>query len=133
MTEHDPRDQWKALRLARCFVKRGDEETALLLDSIPGRVITLGDNAFEDGTAQEFADCYEPTWGRHKNRTRPAVGNHEYQTPDAAGYFGYFGAAAGDPDKRRAVCQRFPGGREEVRQRSTQAALDLLRRLVMAS
>src|SRR5581483_6223433 len=41
--------------------------------------------------------CYAPTWGRFKARTRPAVGNHEYVTPGAAGYFAYFGAAAGDP------------------------------------
>jgi hypothetical protein len=74
----------------------GDSATAAVLDAHPdGTVLTLGDNAYESGTAQEFSDCYEPTWGRHKARTRPAPGNHEYQTPDAAGYFGYFGAAAG--------------------------------------
>ena len=47
--------------------------------------------------ADEFARCYEPTWGRHRARTRPSAGNHEYGTPGAAGYFGYFGAAAGEP------------------------------------
>jgi acid phosphatase type 7 len=57
----------------------------------------LGDNVYEHGTSEEHANCYDPAWGRHKARTRPAVGNHEYGTPDAAGYFGYFGAAAGDP------------------------------------
>lgn len=31
--------------------------------------------------------------------TSPTVGNHEYQTGGATGYFSYFGAAAGDPDK----------------------------------
>ena len=51
------------------------------------------------GSPEEFARCYEPTWGRHKARTRPAVGNHEYGTPGAAGYFGYFGAAAGEAGK----------------------------------
>ena len=45
-------------------------------------------SAYENGTPDEFARCYEPTWGRHKARTRPAVGNHEYGTPGAAGYFG---------------------------------------------
>src|SRR5207248_1187355 len=44
-------------------------------------------------------NCYEPTWGRHKARTRPVPGNHEYDTQGAPGYFGYFGAAAGDPTK----------------------------------
>ncbi len=76
-----------------------DESTARLLDAIDGTVMTVGDNAYENGTAAEFANCYEPTWGRHKGRTKPAPGNHEYATPGATGYFGYFGAAAGDPAK----------------------------------
>lgn len=76
-----------------------DEATAQLLDAIPGTVITLGDNAYEDGSNADFANCYEPTWGRHKWRTSPALGNHEYHTPGASGYFAYFGAAAGDPTK----------------------------------
>jgi hypothetical protein len=77
----------------------GDEATAALLDANEGTIVTLGDNAYENGTPQEFEQCYEPTWGRHKARTRPSPGNHEYNTPEAAGYFGYFGAAAGDPAK----------------------------------
>jgi hypothetical protein len=76
-----------------------DEATAKLLDNLTGTVATLGDNAYESGTASEFSNCYKPTWGRHKSRTKPAAGNHEYQTSGAAGYFGYFGAAAGDPKK----------------------------------
>lgn len=75
----------------------GDEATVLLLDGQAGTVLTLGDHVYENGTAAEFADCYDPTWGRHKWRTRPAVGDHEYRTPGAAPYFSYFGAAAGDP------------------------------------
>jgi hypothetical protein len=77
----------------------GDEATANLLDGISGTVFTLGDNAYENGSAAEFANCYDPSWGRHKARTMPAVGNHEYQMPDASGYFGYFGSAAGGSDK----------------------------------
>jgi Ca2+-binding RTX toxin-like protein len=77
----------------------GDEATAELLDGIEGTVFTLGDNVYETGTSSEFANCYHPTWGRHKARTYPAAGNHEYETPGASGYFGYFGAAAGDPAK----------------------------------
>ena len=77
----------------------GDEKTAALLDAIPGTVMVLGDNVYDDGTALEYANCYDPSWGRHKGRTKPAAGNHDYHTPDAAGYFGYFGAAAGDPTK----------------------------------
>jgi len=72
-----------------------DEATAKLLDSIAGTVFTTGDNAYSDGTAAEFRQCYDPTWGRLKSRTRPAPGNHDYHTNGAAGYFGYFGSAAG--------------------------------------
>ncbi len=76
-----------------------DAETANLLDDIPGTVVTFGDNAYEDGTAAQFRDCYGPTWGRHKARTRPSAGNHEYHTSGATGYYGYFGAAAGPAGK----------------------------------
>ena len=72
-----------------------DEATAKLLDGISGTVFTAGDNAYTNGTDAEFAACYEPTWGRHKARTRPAPGNHDYNTSGATGYFNYFGASAG--------------------------------------
>lgn len=72
------------------------EATARLLDARPGAtVLALGDNAYGQGTAQQYADCYHPTWGRAKDRTLPTPGNHEYDTAGAAGYFGYFGAVAG--------------------------------------
>jgi 3',5'-cyclic AMP phosphodiesterase CpdA len=58
-------------------------------------VLTLGDHTYPRGTAREFRDCYAPTWGRFKDRTWPAPGNHEYYTPKAAPYFAYFGARAG--------------------------------------
>ena len=77
----------------------GDEATADVLDRTAGTVFLAGDNAYEDGTLAEYNACYGPTWGRHKSRTRPAPGNHEYQTPNGAGYYAYFGAAAGDPAK----------------------------------
>ncbi|HEX6939206.1 MAG TPA: metallophosphoesterase [Longimicrobiales bacterium] len=75
----------------------GDEATAKLLDGIGGIVFTTGDNAYVAGTAREFEDCYGPSWGRHRARTRPSVGNHEYRTEGAAPYFAYFGDAAGEP------------------------------------
>ena len=77
----------------------GDEATAKLLDDISGTVYTLGDNAYESGAPSEFSECYDPTWGRHKARTRPSVGHHDYYTEGASGYFDYFGEAAGDPKK----------------------------------
>jgi acid phosphatase type 7 len=67
-----------------------DELTAQLLDSLPGTVFTLGDNAYVNGSYSEYINCYEPTWGRHKSRTKPVPGNHEYNTSGAAGYFQYF-------------------------------------------
>ncbi|HET7292121.1 MAG TPA: Ig-like domain-containing protein [Vicinamibacteria bacterium] len=76
-----------------------DDATAALLDGIDGTVLTTGDNVYPDGTDAEFRDCYDPTWGRHKARTRPATGNHDYHVPGAAGYFNYFGPAAGEPTK----------------------------------
>ena len=75
----------------------GDDVTASLLDAIPGTVYTTGDNAYPSGTAQEFADCYGPSWGRHRDRTFPSLGNHDYGVVGAAGYFDYFGERAGTP------------------------------------
>jgi hypothetical protein len=75
----------------------GDSATASLLDRLPGTIAALGDTAYDSGTPREFSECYEPTWGRHRGRTRPAIGNHEYETNDGRGYFDYFGGAAGRP------------------------------------
>lgn len=52
--------------------------------------MTLGDNAYPEGTIAQFRQYYDPTWGRFRDITRPAPGNHEYYTPQAAGYFRYF-------------------------------------------
>jgi hypothetical protein len=75
----------------------GAELTGKLLDEIPGTVFTVGDNAYTTGSYQNYVDCYDPWWGRHKDRTRPAPGNHDYETPGAEGYFSYFGSRAGKP------------------------------------
>lgn len=61
----------------------------------PAAVLTLGDNQYEVGALDGFKESYDRSWGRFKAITRPSVGNHEYSTPRAAGYFAYFGAAAG--------------------------------------
>src|SRR4029077_4994120 len=80
--------------IARCD-RTNDEATASLLDGIAGTVFAVGDNAYPNGTAANFT-CYDASWGRHKARTYPAVGNHEYDSSaTAANYFNYFGAAAG--------------------------------------
>ncbi len=109
--------------IVRCD-KDIDEATSRLLDTLPGTVFTLGDNAYLRGTAQEFSECFHPSWGRHLPRIRPAPGNHDYYTPRAAGYFGYFGAAAGPAPQGyysyragewrvlvlNSVCDEVPGG-----------------------
>jgi acid phosphatase type 7 len=75
----------------------GDEATAALVDQLPGTVAALGDLAYPDGSLTNFSNCYQPSWGRFKARTRPAPGNHEYRTAGASGYFSYWGAVAGNP------------------------------------
>lgn len=82
--------------IADCSSK-GDEATAKLVDAISGTVFTLGDNVYPSGKLQQFQDCYEPSWGRFKERTLPIPGNHDYLTGGARGYFAYFGKSAGDP------------------------------------
>jgi hypothetical protein len=75
----------------------------LILDADPTAVLTLGDNQYPRGELADFRSPsgYEGSWGRFKARTHPSPGNHEYSDPagGAAGYFGYFGPLAGDPDK----------------------------------
>ncbi len=62
-------------------------------------VLALGDLQYERGGLAEFQNFYDASWGAFKSITHPAVGNHEYLTSKAAGYFTYFGARAGDPTK----------------------------------
>ena len=60
----------------------------------PTRVLTLGDNQYPRGSLADFRRYYAATWGRFKARTRPTPGDHDYGTPNAGGYFAYFGALA---------------------------------------
>jgi hypothetical protein len=88
--------------IAECGTE-GDEATASLLDEVveqhPDAVVfTTGDNAYPDGSYDEYVECYGPSWGRHKSRTRPAVGNHEFKQTKAEGYNRYWRAAGGEFD-----------------------------------
>ena len=83
--------------IANCKMIAGAQATAKIIEAIPGTVAALGDLALSNGTAEEFANCYDKTWGVFKSRTRPAPGNHEFHSSGGAPYFDYFGAAAGDP------------------------------------
>src|SRR4051812_26547034 len=84
--------------IAQCELK-GAAETAKLIEGIEGTVFTAGDNVYQRGTAAEFRKCYEPTWGKFKDRTYPALGNHDVLTDNAAPYFAYFGDKAGPAGK----------------------------------
>jgi hypothetical protein len=71
----------------------------LLVNRDLAAFLPLGDNQYEDGTLAKFQASYEPSFGRLKAITHPVVGNHEYLNPGAAGYFDYFGPAAGERGK----------------------------------
>ena len=86
-----------------------DTATAKLVEARPGaRVFTLGDNAYNSGTAAEFSRHYAPTWGAFKSRTWPSTGNHDYLTANAQGYKNYFGALAQPNGK--PYYKKTPGG-----------------------
>ena len=84
--------------IANCHAQ-GDEATAELVEGIDGTVLALGDEAYPKGSQANFEQCYNPSWGRFKERTEPIPGNHEYEIQGARGYFEYFGGAAGDPEE----------------------------------
>ncbi len=62
-------------------------------------MLLLGDIQYQDGRLGAFRQSYDVSWGRYKDITYPSPGNHEYETPGAAGYFAYFGSRAGNADR----------------------------------
>ncbi len=85
----------------------GSRKTAALVGSLlrahPGaKVLALGDNAYSDGTASEYADFYAPVWGgtEIKDVTWACAGNHDYHSSGAAPYYDFFKERAGPPDHR---------------------------------
>jgi hypothetical protein len=85
--------------IASCKNPEGAQATAKLIEQIPGTVFAAGDLAYEKGSAEDFKNCYEPAWGKFKDRTMPALGNHEYVEPTASAYFHYWGERAGPAGK----------------------------------
>ena len=82
--------------IAMCDALEPARETGRLLKGIGGFVFALGDNAYFGGTAREYRECYDDAWGSEKFRTRPVLGNHEYEGGNAGGpYFDYFLGQAG--------------------------------------
>jgi hypothetical protein len=102
-TQETPPDQTFVLvgagDIASCKAIEGAQATAKLIEQTPGTVFAAGDLAYERGTAAEFQNCYGATWGRFKDRTKPALGNHEYADPTASAYFHYWGTQAGPVGK----------------------------------
>ncbi len=93
--------------IAGCGSSTKDDATAAILASNPAAtVFTLGDNAYDNGTATEYANCYDPTWGAHKSRTRPTIADHDLGSGTPQPYLNYFatqlapyGPTATDPTK----------------------------------
>ncbi len=103
LTEPNPAVMFAVGDIAACD-SGGDEITASLMDTLIANhsdapIALLGDLAYNTGSSADFTDCYTPSWGRFKSRSHPAPGNHEYDSLNAAPYYAYFGASAGDPRK----------------------------------
>ncbi|MSX03280.1 MAG: alkaline phosphatase [Actinobacteria bacterium] len=76
------------------------QQTADLTASLhPDRVLALGDLQYQEGTLEAFNEAYNASWGQFRSKTFPVPGNHEYYTPNATGYYDYFGSLAGDRTK----------------------------------
>lgn len=61
---------------------RADLATAKVVEeNRPTAVLALGDLQYEHGEHTNFLGAYDHSWGRFKDLTRPAVGNHEYLDP----------------------------------------------------
>src|SRR5688500_18619530 len=79
--------------------EEGDSGTAALIAELAedATVATLGDTVYPAGSDETFAQCYDPVWGAWRDRTRPALGNHDMQADGGAAYHRYFGDDAGAP------------------------------------
>jgi 3',5'-cyclic AMP phosphodiesterase CpdA len=70
-------------------------ETLAVVEALaPDLVLPLGDNQYESGSQNEYAEAYNLSWGRLRANSRPVPGNHEYQDDfTAQGYFDFFNGA----------------------------------------
>ena len=99
----DPADQTAVLvgagDIVGCRDPEGALATAKLIEKTPGTVFAVGDLVYDATTLSQFQKCYGAAWGKFKDRTKPALGNHEYLEARAAPYFQYWGAQAGPAGK----------------------------------
>lgn len=84
----------------------GAAATAALLAAAPDAIVLpVGDLAYPHGTPEDFANCYDPTWGVARDRSHPVLGNHDFETSEAAGYFGYWGDSVGSVQIQHRVME----------------------------
>lgn len=101
--------------IADCESLAGAEATGelivLVLERRPDAIVfTTGDHAYPDGAPEQFAECYDPVWGSFNARTTPTPGNHDYETPGAAGFFDYFEVFTAHPGARPTGYYAFEHG-----------------------
>jgi hypothetical protein len=78
----------------------GQPATASLIGQLkPDAVLALGDTQYPNGAYSQYEGSYAKSWGQFRSVTYPAIGNHEYLTRQARGYFEYFGQRAGNPNQ----------------------------------
>ena len=83
-----------------CHMKQTSD---LVVAMAPQQVWALGDLQYNSGSLSDFTVSYGNSWGQFKGITKPVVGNHEYGTGGAAGYYTYFGDLA---SPRQPGCTR---------------------------
>lgn len=93
---HQSVDVFAVGDLAQCDQANASEaptaRVARLVDGGSSPILMVGDLAYRDGTRENFLRCFDPVWGRFKNRILPAPGNHEYHNKEGSPYFySYFG------------------------------------------
>ena len=85
--------------VTHCSALEGARATTALLERLEGTVFVLGDGSNDQGSPVQYRECFADTWGRFRDRIRPTPGNHDYFTDGAAGYYGFYGEAAGAADR----------------------------------
>jgi hypothetical protein len=90
--------------IAGCGPSYRDERTADLIRQIQTEVtsltvLALGDLVYPDATPSNWANCYDPSWGSFKGKTRPVIGSHDYADDKARSYINYWGGLAGPAGK----------------------------------
>lgn len=92
----DPRFNHGNGQARACHMRQTSD---LLASGGASAVLALGDVQYGHGGTADYRASYAPAWGRSKAVTHPILGDGDYDNQGAAGYFRYFGAAAGPPNQ----------------------------------